>query len=263
MTNDFTYGMYATLLEAGLDVGFPFLTVREYLSMDAEELPPAFIVLRHDVDRKPANALDFARIEAERGIASTYYVRTVPTVFDPDLVREIESLGHEIGYHYEDMDRADGDVEAAHVSFARHLARLREVATVDTVCMHGNPLTPHDNRDMWRDDDEFDEYGLLGEAYLSMDFEDVAYYSDTGRTWRDGALKVKDHTFGVDGGKRQASTTGDLVDLLRETPDGRFCLLSHPDRWADTPAELVTETAFDTAKNVSKYAMHVVTSRGG
>ena len=173
------------LLDASLDAGPPFLTVREYPS--ADELPPAFIVLRHDVDREPKNALDFARIEADRGVASTYYVRTVEKTFDRELVREIESLGHEIGYHYEDMDRVDGD----------------------------------------------------------------------------GALKVKDRTFGVDGGKQQASTPLELVDRLRTTPDGRFRLLLHPDRWAGSPLERVTETAFDTAENVSKYAMHVVSGRGG
>jgi len=64
--------------------------------------------------------------------------------------------------------------------------------------MHGNPLTAHDNRDISNENPqaEFDEFDLLGEAYLSMDFTDVTYFSDTGRTRRGGALKIKDHTMG-------------------------------------------------------------------
>jgi len=256
MTADFTYGKYAELLEAGLDLGIPFLTVRDYLS--AESLPPAFVVLRHDVDRKPGNALDFARIEAERGVRSTYYFRTVSETFRPSIIGVIESLGHEIGYHYEDLDRADGDRERARTVFSANLDRLRQVADVSTVCMHGNPLTPHDNRDLWTDAPSFDEYGLLGEAYLSMDFADVDYYSDTGRSWRDGALKINDHTVGEDGKTTQVETTDELIALLASTDGGRFCVLTHPDRWADTLTERAFELTFDTAKNTAKYALGVL-----
>jgi hypothetical protein len=258
MARDFTYEMYADLLD-GVDAGgLPFLTVREYLG--DEPLPDGFVVLRHDVDRKPRNALDFARLEADRGIESTYYVRTAGRAFDPDVVREIASLGHEIGYHYEDVDRTDGDLHAAHRSFERQLERLRTVAPtpVDTVCMHGNPLTPHDNRSMWEVCPGFEAYGLRGEAYLSMDFTDVTYYSDTGRTWRDGALKVKDHPVGANAKSAQVDTTHELLDRLRHQPDRRSCVLTHPDRWTDSLVEEVAETAFDRGKNVAKYALQRV-----
>lgn len=258
MPPDFTYEMYGRLLDAGLESGVPFITVREYLT--AESLPPGFVILRHDVDRKPQNALDFAHIEAERGIRSTYYFRTVDKTFLPELIREVESLGHEVGYHYEDVDRADGDLDAAHASFERELARIREVATVDTICMHGRPLTPHDNRDMWTVGPGFGEYGIEGEAYLSMDFTDVMYYSDTGRTWRDGALKVKDYTIGEDEKSTQVGTTEELIALVRADPDSRYCLLTHPDRWAGTSIERVSERVFDGMKNATKYVMHVFSS---
>jgi hypothetical protein len=250
MPPDFTYGAYAGLLDAGLDAGFPFLTVREYLT--ADPLPERFVILRHDVDRKPGNALDFARIEAERGLSASYYFRTVEEAYDPAVVRAVEALGHEAGYHYEDLDSADGDRTAARSSFARNLRRLRLVADVDTACMHGNPLTPYDNRDLWDGDPGFDAYDLLGEAYLSMDFTEVDYYSDTGRTWLDGSLKVKDHPVGASGKTVQVASTAQLAALLESTPEGRFYLLTHPDRWADGPVEWAVETAFDTAKNLGK-----------
>ncbi|MBX0323157.1 hypothetical protein EGH21_08965 [Halomicroarcula sp. F13] len=250
MTRDFTDDAYAALLDTALDAGYDFLTVREYVRR--ESLPDRFLILRHDVDRKPENSVRFARIEAERDVSSTYYVRTIEKVFDPEKIERLEALGHEVGYHYEDLDRADGDVEAARASFADHLARLREYATVDTVCMHGNPLTPHDNRDMWADPTDLEPYGLVGEAYLSMDFTDVTYFSDTGRTWRDGALKIKDHTMGEGEKRVGADSTADLRALLRSHRVDRACLLTHPNRWADSTPELVAEAAKDAITNVGK-----------
>lgn len=255
MTSDFTYRMYGDLLDAGSESGYAFLTVREYLRADA--LPEKFVILRHDVDRKPENARDFARIEEQKGVASTYYFRTIQKTFEPAVIRDVEERGHEVGYHYEDMDRTKGNVESARQSFRANLARLREHATVDTACMHGNPLTSYDNRDMW-DDGGYDAYGLLGEAYLSMDFTDVTYFSDTGRTWQDGALKVKDHTVGDDDKQRQVDTTPELIALLRAGDIDRFCLLTHPNRWAGGPVELAAETTKDLVTNAGKYAIQAV-----
>lgn len=259
MAGDFTYEAYAALLDDLRHRDGPVLTVREYL--EAASVPEGAVVLRHDVDRKPENALDHARLEADRGLSSTYYVRTEPGAFDPDVIRDIAALGHEVGYHYEDLDREEGDVEAAHRSFATNLERVRRLADVDTVCMHGNPLTPYDNRDMWASGPDFAAYDLLGEAYLSVDFTDLQYYSDTGRTWRDGALKVKDHPVGDATTTVPIETTFQLRRLLEAFPDARFYLLTHPERWTNSAPEWVVETSFDVAKNTAKYALGLASRR--
>ena len=256
MTRDFTFDIYERLLRAGLNAGYEHLTVREYFS--SEELPERFIIHRHDVDRKPGNSLAMAKLEAEYGISATYYFRTIKKTLEPEMIREIESLGHEIGYHYEDMDRAGGDVEAAHTSFSEHLNRLREHATVDTVCMHGNPLTAYDNRDMWDGSVEFKEYDLLGEAYLSMDFVDATYFSDTGRTWEDGDLKMKDNPVGESSKRVQVNKTAELVDLVNQTELSKLYLLSHPNRWAETTPEYLTEFSKDVVTNVGKRVLKIV-----
>ncbi|MDJ1434180.1 hypothetical protein [Halostagnicola sp. A-GB9-2] len=256
MTRDFTFEIYEELLQAGLDAGYEHLTVREYLL--ANELPDQFIIHRHDVDRKPENSLAMARLEAKYDVPSTYYFRTIDKTFKPEMIREIEELGHEIGYHYEDMDRGDGNVAKAHESFRDHLEQLREHATIDTVCMHGNPLTPHDNRDMWDGIRGFEEYDLLGEAYLSMDFVDVTYFSDTGRTWEDGALKIKDHTVGESEKRFHADTTRELINLVESKRFQRGCLLSHPNRWADNFPEYLAERFKDMSINLGKSGINLV-----
>lgn len=246
---DFTFDAYRYLLDSLVASDYEMLTVRDYLRR--ESLPERFVIHRHDVDRKPANAVTMAAIEADRDISTTYYVRTTDEVFRPDYISQIEGLGHEVGLHYESVDQADGDLDRACDAFERDLALVRSVATVDTVCMHGNPLTSHDNRDLWQATD-FAAHGLLGEAYLSMDFADVVYFSDTGRTWRDGDLKVKDHTMGEGDKTVQADSTHDLVACLREAEIDRACLLSHPNRWAGDVVELYAERTKDAATNVVK-----------
>jgi hypothetical protein len=257
VTRDFTFEIYDRLLEAGLGADYEHITVREYLSRNS--LPEQFVIHRHDVDRKPENALQMARLEADHGISATYYFRTIDKTFQSDLIRNIERLGHEIGYHYEDLDWADGDVEEAHNSFETHLGRLREHAPVDTVCMHGNPLTSYDNRNMWNETRSVEEYGLLGEAYLSMDFVDVTYFSDTGRTWKDGRLKIKDNTIGDATKAVSADTTQDLISLLQRQAIPRVCLLSHPNRWADNSLEYIAEYMKDKAVNAVKHGLNLVT----
>ncbi|QZY04697.1 hypothetical protein K6T36_17395 (plasmid) [Halobaculum roseum] len=258
MADGFTTESYVDLLDAADDGGYEFLTVADYLATPAEDRPERFLLLRHDVDRKVRNAARMARIEADRGIEATYYVRT--GTFDPGFVRTLESLGHEVGYHYEDYVRADGDLEGAHDRFARHLHLFRRYCDVETVCMHGNPLSPHDNRDMWTATDApgFDAYDLLGEAYLSMDFVDVTYFSDTGRTWRDGALKIKDHTVGDSAKAVSVAETAELAALLREGGVERGCLLVHPERWADSVPELFVERTKDGAINAVKRGLRLV-----
>lgn len=256
MTRDFTDGAYADLLATADDANHAFLTVREYLARD--DLPERFLVLRHDVDRKPANALRFARLEASLGVASSFYVRAGDGGFDGRVVATIESLGHEVGYHYEDVDRTEGDRAEARESFAENLAGLRRHATVDTVSMHGNPLTPYDNRAMWDAPDDLSSFDLLGGAYLSMDFGDVTYFSDAGRTWRDGALKVKDPPRCVRQKTVQATTTRDLAMLIGTHRVERACVLSHPSRWADSYGQYVTAAATDRLVNVGKRGLGVL-----
>ena len=252
MSNDFTFEVYGDLLDTSLDTGYTHLTVREYLS--AESLPERFIIHRHDVDRKPERAAEIARIEASRDIPSTYYIRDIEKTFRPELIEELEALGHEVGYHYEDVDRADGDLRVAHESFTNSLERFRKICTVDTVCMHGNPLTPHVNYTMWEEGPRYDAYDLLGEAYLSIDFDDVVYFSDTNRTWRD----IPEPT----GEKHvHATTTEDLIDLVARRRFQRACVLTHPNRWTGTYPELVIEHTKDFAINALKRGRTITVGR--
>jgi len=60
---------------------YPTLTLAEYFQ--GENLPPRFVMMRHDIDRKPGSALNTAGIEQEFGIRATYYFRMNSSVFRP------------------------------------------------------------------------------------------------------------------------------------------------------------------------------------
>ena len=36
-------------------------------------------------------------------IKATYFFRTIPHTFKPETIKEIAGMGHEIGYHYENL----------------------------------------------------------------------------------------------------------------------------------------------------------------
>jgi len=59
----------------------------------------------------------------------------MPQSWDETIIREIRDMGHEIGYHYDDLSFCKGDHEKAIRRFEKNLATLREIAPVKTICM--------------------------------------------------------------------------------------------------------------------------------
>ena len=163
------------------------LTFSDYLKSKHDQ----FVILRHDVDDKKFNALHFAGIEKELGIKGTYYFRSAPQSFDQDVIKQIAGLGHEIGYHYENLDASGGDFEAAIRDFETNLDKFRTISPVRTICMHGSPLSGYDNRDLWKKF-AYRDYGIIGEPYFDLDFNDVFYLTDTGRKWDGADVSVRD-----------------------------------------------------------------------
>lgn len=56
---------------------------------------------RHDIDTDVGGARAFFEIEKALGIRASYYFRL--STIDRDLMREINSYGSEVGYHYEEL----------------------------------------------------------------------------------------------------------------------------------------------------------------
>jgi hypothetical protein len=218
---DFSLDMYAELCKALQS--HKIVTVQNYLSNKSES---PCIVLRHDVDRSVKNALTMAELEYKYGIKSTYYFR-YPTTFNLKVMKQIYSMGHEIGYHYEVLDKTEGDCKKAIALFQNELGIYRESFPVKTICMHGNPLTKRDGKDIWRIYD-FRDFGILGEAFLS--FNDISVYlTDTGRNWN-GNNNFKDR-LQTETEKKNFRNTADVIRFINSNKANNIYLNCHPERW--------------------------------
>jgi hypothetical protein len=123
--------------------------------------------------------------------------------------------------------------------------------------MHGNPIKPWSNRDLWKTYD-YRKFGIIGEPYLSIDYNKSLYLSDTGRTWS-GKFSVKDV---VDKPSikdvldkspiKKIKHTNDIITLIKSGRSPTICLLIHPNRWSDDPVEWLRELIWQNIKNLAK-----------
>jgi len=243
MNRDFTIDIYTELLRGLRHQGYEFQTFRDYLKNPLEKV----VILRHDVDKKPGNSLRFAEIEHDRGLKSSYYFRVVTESLQVDKLLAIARLGHEIGYHYEDMDPAKGDPGKAIKSFEDNLQKLRKLAPIDTICMHGSPLSKYDNKDLWQHYD-YHEYGIIGEPYFDLDYGKIFYITDTGRKWnnRDASIRDKvESQFEI-----EVKSTQHFIELIKagKMPE-QMMINTHPQRWNDDLLPWVVELVSQTVKN--------------
>ena len=224
----------------------------------------------------------FARLEQELGVKGSYYFRIVPASFNEQIIKEISALGHEIGYHYEDVAEISQRTEAlsddcrrskdeeqstllerARESFEINLTRLRKVATIKTICMHGSPLSKWDSRLLWTKYD-YHDFGIIGEPYFDIDFTQVAYYTDTGRRWDGDRVSRRDKIMNPETQAIAATkfprfhTTFDIINAANsgELPE-QIMFTFHPQRWHDHWLPWVKELVGQNVKNIVKFGLNL------
>jgi hypothetical protein len=256
---DFTVSIYRQLITALKNAGYQFQTFSDFLENPIDRL----VVLRHDVDAKKQNSLHFAKIQSESGICGSYYFRVVPKSYDEKVIKDIASMGHEIGYHYETMETCQGNVDKAYDEFCRNLDKFMKIVTVKTICMHGSPLSKYDNRDIWNKYD-YKSLGVIGEPYFDIDFNRVLYLTDTGRRWDGENVSVRDKVRSTRNQKSNQHPTPNpqnysfrsTKDIVRAAEEGllpdQIMMTFHPQRWTDKPLPWIKELIWQNAKNQVK-----------
>lgn len=257
MKRDFTLKAYTELLHALRGQGYTFIRFDEFMTTSSA-LPERFVILRHDIDARKLHSLEFARIQAVYGIKGTYFFRMIPASYSRTILKQIKCFGHEIGYHYEDMDFARKQSPAgtseqdlydkAWVLFGQHLETLRTICPITTISMHGSPRSRYDNKALWQKYN-FRELGIIGEPYLDIDFNEVAYFTDTGRRWNGQDVSIRDKVKGkFDFNFR---TTRQIIENMDQLPD-KVMFTFHPQRWTDRPLPWLRELVMQNVKNVVK-----------
>ena len=252
---DFSLDIYRTLLETLIAKGYkiiPYSEYRKHVLSDNWK----YVILRHDVDAKPWNSLKTAQIEHSLGAKATYYFRIGKESNVPEVIRAIAKLGHEIGYHYEDMSLCSGDPDAAWEHFKTWLEYFRQYYAVETICMHGAPTSKWDGKELWNKYD-YRTVGVIGEPYMDTDFSDVVYYTDTGRCWDGYKVSVRDKIPGYqeDWTKNGLSwhATKELIEAVEEDRFPKHAMITtHPQRWTNDAKEWWVEFLGQECKNIAK-----------
>lgn len=254
---DFTLQKYRQLLLALQKAGYQFYTLEHYYQQSANGFGQTrFVLLRHDVDLHAERSLATARIEAELGIRASYYFRVVPQSNQPAIIKAIADLGHEIGYHYEDMAICGGDVVKAKQHFEKQLAYFRQFYPVKTICMHGAPQSQFDGKELWNVCD-YRDYGIIGEPYFDVDYSEVFYLTDTGRRWDGFNVSVRDKIpVYQDKWSKKGWQFHSTNDIIKAVDSGQFpskvLITTHPQRWTDSRWAWIKEYVTQTAKNQVK-----------
>ena len=290
---DFTLNIYRRLLSTLSDKNYIFQSFKYFLKNPSQNT----IILRHDVDAKNSNSLKTALIEYEMGICGTYYFRMVPGSYDEQIIKKINDLGHEIGYHYEDLSSCisrilrlklwnQGSVEYKKIrsygskvanlqekalfeekivdiainSFRTNREKLRKVAPIETICMHGSPLSKWDNRLLWNYYD-YREFGIIGEPYFDIPFNEALYLTDTGRRWDGKDVSIRDKVMSGKSGIGSEAfisgtnfhTTYDIIRAAetRSLPE-KIMITIHPQRWTNEALPWLWELAWQNFKNLGK-----------
>jgi hypothetical protein len=269
---DFTLEVYDLLLRSLDEKAFSFCTFEEFIKTGYQD----YLVLRHDVDRKPGRAVRMAELEYGRSVRASYHFR-VPqqaSATNEEAIKKIAALGHEIAYHYEDYSRvmknereagkgtySAGDHEniilKAEKSFKHNLQYLRHFYPVRVISMHGDPLSTYDNRDLWRYLN-YSDYGIICEPYLDIDYSAVLYLTDTGRRWDAIHSNKRDRIPDRTAEKKTwpgklPKTTFQVIEGINSGDFGKSLVLNtHPQRWSENQWEWFVEIITQNIKNLAK-----------
>jgi len=263
---DFTLKYYTLLLKEFINKSYQFQTFKDYLNNPGKRV----IILRHDVDLLPQNSLKTAEIEHSLGIKGTYYFRAVPESWNEKIILKIYEMGHEVGYHYENMDTIstksevrnpklsyDEILEMAYENFCENFEKLRKLVPVSTICMHGSPKSKYDNKAIWKKYN-YRELDIIGEPYFDMNFSKAFYLTDTGRRWDGYKVSVRDKIpVYQDRWNQQGLSFHSTNDIIHAAKEGKLpdqiMITVHPQRWTNDPALWTKEFLMQKMKNVVKY----------
>ncbi len=102
-TYDYSLKSYSDTLRAYRDAGYAVTGFEQYLA----EPQAQHLVLRHDIDNTIEQAMRVARVDAEAGCTSTFFLRVhargynLMSLQSLQIIQEMEALGHEVQLHLE------------------------------------------------------------------------------------------------------------------------------------------------------------------
>ncbi len=252
---DFTLVVFEKLLLTFREHGYVLTSYENLIQNKYSKV----VVLKHDVDAKPKNSALTAQIENKIGAVGSYYFRIIKKSNDPDIIEIVKNLGHEIGYHYEDLAQNDGDYEKAIINFRNNLKYFRKYYNVKTICMHGSPMSKWDNRLIWHKYN-YRDYEIIGDLSYDFDFSEYAYFTDTGRSWNDKRYSVRDIV--SEGMQFKVKSTYEFINLISSNKlPSKIVINFHPQRWNNNYLDWSIELITQKLKNIIKRILLLIRRR--
>ena len=281
MVFDFSFTVFEELLQTLISQDFMFSSLQTVSTTYSNR---ANVILRHDVEYRYDRALRFAEIEHSYGIKGSFYFRIFDRPGNDLIISKIASLGHEIGYHYDDLTECQGDYKKAIDRFTKNLNHLRQFGSISTITMEGAPLSRFDNRLLWIKNikekldsvtssrpvavpnlplnymqlPQFDyrDFGIKSEPYFDLDFNSFFYLTDTGRRWDGWRTSVADKIPQQKDWQKKGlvfHSTSDIIEAaVQERLPRNMMITFHPQRWNDRAIPWMQELATQRVKNLAK-----------
>jgi hypothetical protein len=202
-----------------------------------------FILFRHDVDISLNRALALARVDAEFGVRSTFFINPLGdfySVFEDTQRRilfEIVDLGHDIGLHFDASRHKISGQEDFEKGLSFESGVLTRAVREPVAFSFHNPS---------EQDLEFENESYMGlvNAYSRKIMASVEYASDSNGYWRHKPIDEV------------------LVESAGKTP---VQILTHPEWWQDTfaaPRNRVARSLFGRAQSLLRTNDSLVASHG-
>ena len=224
-----------------------------------------YLVLKHDVETDVARAYEMAKIEYKYGHRGVYYVQAylLSCSRNIEILKKIESLGHEVSYHYDVMDACKGNIDEAIKEFEKNLKIFKDVGfSIYTLCQHGNPIIERvgytSNRDFFRNTKVQKLYPNLSD--IMVDFKvkaktEYIYFSDAGRQFKLIFDPINNDIVKSD----EKNLCFDNLDELIPYIEKNNCFIStHPHRWTKSAkAYVIKMWIFKVVKKIAKTIVKV------
>jgi hypothetical protein len=202
--DDFTTSNYVKLLQLTKE-RYPFHSYAEAKTLDR------YVVWRHDVDLSPHRALALARIEANAGVRSTYFLNFHSEFYNlleksvMSMVHDIAAMGHHIGLHFDHVAYGVEDLDSAEPLMDRERTLLSSTfgVPVDVFSFHYT-----------------NTFSRLADMEMCAGMQNA-----TSRHFRERAAYCSDST-GIWRFER-------LEDVLLSGEQQRIQVLTHPELWQD------------------------------
>ena len=200
---EFLYKQYKNMIGLLREKGYSFADYLNYSNFNKA------VILRHDVDFSLEKALEMAEIEKKEEVQSNYFILLSTNFYNIfskescDIIKKIQSLGHNIGLHFDEKKYDITDKESMEFYITKEKEIFEEVLDMETqvVSMH------RPSKWVLESDLQFEK---ILNTYSQEFFKNFKYVSDSRMHWRE-----------------------DVMEIIKEENFQRLHILTHPFWYSD------------------------------